>query len=233
MNISQTIRILSIIDAVQFVFASFLNVLLIFICFRSTKLNKVPVFIFMSFFSISNLVYLFGVSLVWFINFIFGLNLEIQSWTWCKINLFIQMFTYHWLSFIVASFSLSFYLSTRFAHLYNRYLSLSKMIIYAIVLGLMAFSLNFPVLFTDDLRHSNSSGQIDPTLLCLAPFAFNSYLSKVLIVIDFLICLNKVLIPFNLYFYFILKGKFEYFHGTYILVYYSIEYLTFSRAFTQ
>lgn len=186
MNISQTIRILSIIDAVQFVFASFLNVLLIFICFRSTKLNKVPVFIFMSFFSISNLVYLFGVSLIWFINFIFGLNLETQSWTWCKINLFIQMFTYHWLSFIIASFPLSFYLSTRFVSLYNRYLSIPKMVIFAILLGSIAFSLNFPVLFADDLRHSNSSGQIDSILMCLAPFAFNSYMSRVLIVIDFL-----------------------------------------------
>lgn len=199
MNISQTIRILSIIDAVQFVFASFFNVLLIFICFRSTKLNKVPVFIFMSFFSISNLVYLFGVSLIWFINFIFGLNLETNSWIWCKLNLFIQMFTYHWLSFILASFSLSFYLSSRFAHLYNRYLSLPRMIIFATLLGLMAFSLNLPVLFTDDLRHSNSSGQIDPILLCLVPFAFNSYFSQILIVIDFFkYCFIKF-DSFNLY----------------------------------
>lgn len=177
------IVIMSILYGLQFIVASVLNSLIIIAFLRSNTLQKVPTSILVSLVSFINLVQLFGVSLIWFINLIFDLHLETNSWTWCKFNSFFQLFTFHWFSFIFVSIPVDLCLNMKYVYCRMRYSSIKAIVSYASLLGFLAFSITFPVVYLlDDLRKSNSSSQSDPILICLAPFAFNY--NHILIVIS-------------------------------------------------
>lgn len=184
MGIKQTKETLSILHGVDFIVATVLNGLIILAFIRSKKLKKVTTSIFIFVLSIINLIHLFGVSLVWFINFIFSLNLETHSWTWCKINFFIQMFTFQWFSFNFVSIPINLFLCTISVKIRLKYSTSKNIFIYVIILGIISVLLNIPVLFLDDLRGvgHNSSNEEQSNLICLAPFASNTYFNLTLTV---------------------------------------------------
>lgn len=165
---------MSILYGFQFIVATVLNSLIIIAFLRSNALQKVPTSILVSLVSFINLIQLFGISLIWFINLIFNLRLETNSWTWCKFNSFFQLFTFHWFSFIFVSIPVDLCLNMKCVYCRMRYSSIKAIISYASLLGFLAFSITIPAVYLlDDLRRSNSSSQSDSILICLAPFAFN------------------------------------------------------------
>ena len=175
--------VISYFKSVEFILGTLTNILSVVVCSRP-RLRKSPTFFFIGFVAVSNLIESVSISSTWFFNLVLDLNLETQSWTWCKLNTLFNFFSFHWTICIFTCIPLEIYLSVRFKNFRKDYSTSRQTIVFLSVLGFIMLLFNSSILFLDDNRPNTNDTDL-MTLSCLTPFAIKSYYTYTLSVIKF------------------------------------------------
>ena len=170
--------VISYFKSIEFILGTLTNILSVVLCLRP-RLRKSPTFFFIAFISISNIIESISISSTWFFNLVLNLNLQTQSWTWCKLNTLFNFFSFHWNIWIFSCIPLEIYLSVKFKNFRKDYSTSRHTIIFLTLHGIFLFVFNSSILFLDDIRPNTNDTDI-MTLTCLTPFAIKSYYTYIL-----------------------------------------------------
>lgn len=94
------------IYGVESLLGSVLNVTTIVVC-CTKSLRKIPSFIIILFISLSNITILLTTGLPYLVEYYTSVDFTSTNLIWCKLNLFFQIFSYNWSSWLLVKIKLS------------------------------------------------------------------------------------------------------------------------------
>lgn len=182
-SVSKMVKANSILNyfmGVNFIFGLVSNVLVLLICSRK-KIRSIPTFVFIWFIGFADLSQVLVVSLSSFVGELFSLNLEINSWLWCRITTIFKLSLFQWNSWLITGMTLEVYLSVRIRNFRQTYSTFGKTTVFCLFFGICLFLLNCSVMgLPDNTRNATVSEKI---MLCLSPFSIKEYYAQLSMVI--------------------------------------------------
>lgn len=174
--------ILNYLSCAQLVIGIVSYMLILVVCSRQ-KLRKTPTFIFIWFLAFSSFLQTLIISPVSFLDQILKLELEINSWMWCRVSTILKLSTFQWNSWLLAGITLEIYLSVRIRTFRQKYSTRGNTIFVCLLFGIAFTLLNCAVLGLTDprLSHPNTT-VLERMMICEAPFPIKEYYAQLSLV---------------------------------------------------